>query len=405
MVAVTSAARSGGLRWTVPPPAKRVPHDALLRLLRAGVAAAPDRPELALQLAKTLVRADRMAELVELFRTIIERDDAPAELRYWLGYAAAATHDFELAVAALRPAADAGFDAAFGHLAEALGRVGRTDDALATALRGLECSPSDFRSLGMVVRLLLERGDVERLWTVCAGLRARGAWNAYVPSAMALAATTPAQDAEVAALVDSPRWFAAAQLARPDGFDDALAAELLTHASLTPLPSTKATSGTGKRIDHVQTTGGPLARDLLDRICAEVDAYVLQRRGDGAHPMIERRPACVALNAWALSVHDDGHEDWHMHPDGWISGVYYVAVPPVEADGDRHPGAIEFGPSPFGTSRNVRSWPRTFITPRAGLLLLFPSYYGHRTWPTRVADPRIVVAFDVVSAAEPAEPV
>ena len=405
MAGATSAERSGALRWTVSPPVKRVPHDAVLELLRKGVAAAPDRTDLALQLAKTLVRADRMAELVDRFRNIAARDDAPAELRYWLGFAAAATNDFELAVVALRGAADAGFDAAFGHLAEALGRIGRADDALAAALRGLERSPEDFRSLGMLVRLLLERGDVERLWAVCADLRARGAWNAYIPSAMALAATTPAQDAEVAALVDSPRWFAASQLAVPDGFNEALAAELLAHAALTPLPSTKATSGAGKRIDRLQVTGGPLARDLLDGIRAEVDAYVLRRHGDGAHPMIERRPARVALNAWALAVHDDGHEDWHMHPDGWISGVYYVAVPRADPQADRHPGAIAFGPSPFGTSRDVRSWPRALVTPRAGRLLLFPSYYGHRTWPTRGAEPRIVVAFDVVAAAATEEPV
>jgi hypothetical protein len=103
-------------------------------------------------------------------------------------------------------------------------------------------------------------------------------------------------------------------------------------------------------------------------------------------------------------VHDDGHEDWHMHPGGWISGVYYAAVPtavpPVAPhDGGAHPGAIEFGPFPFGGERDVRGWPRAHMTPRPSLLLLFPSYYGHRTYATRVGDPRIVVAFDVVPAA------
>jgi hypothetical protein len=84
--------------------------------------------------------------------------------------------------------------------------------------------------------------------------------------------------------------------------------------------------------------------------------------------------------------------------------VYYVAVPHVEPLDDGHPGAIEFGPFPFGAERDVRSWPRDYVTPRAGMLLLFPSYYGHRTWPTRVGDPRIVVAFDVVSASSQAQP-
>ena len=294
MANATAHAGPAVLSWTVPPPITSVPNDALLRLLRAGVAAAPDRPELALQLAKTLARADRMPELIERFRSAADRDDTPPEIRYLLGYAAAATNDFALAVAALQPAADAGYDAAFGLLAEALERVGRADDALAIALRGVQRSPSDFRSFGIVVRLLLERGEAERLWRTCAELRARGTWNAYVPSAMALSATTAAQVDEVAALIDAPRWLSETHVAVPDGFNDALAAELLAHPSLAPLPSTKATSGTGSRIDRLQAGGGPHARNLLERIRAEVDAYVLQRhaRGrasDGCAPSRARR--------------------------------------------------------------------------------------------------------------------
>ena len=385
------------LDWVFPAPVKRVPFDKMLPLIRAGVDAAPDRADLALQLAKTLFRADRMAELVERFRGSAARADAGAELLYWLGRAAAATGDHALAADALRAAADEGFDAALGALAEALRRIDRPDDALAAAQRGLERSPSDFKSMEMFVRLLLERGERARLWQACAELRAAGVWNAYIPSAMALAAT-PAQDASVTALVDSPRWFAAAPLGEPHDFNDALARELLEHASLAPLPSTKATSGAGKRVDRLQHVGGPLARDLLDRIRGAVDAYASRRQHDAAHPMIAHRPASVTLDAWALAVRHDGHENWHMHPGGWISGVYYVSVPRVDAHAGGHPGAIEFGPSPFGGERDVRSWPREFVTPHAGLLLLFPSYYGHRTWPTRVDDPRIVVAFDVVPA-------
>jgi uncharacterized protein (TIGR02466 family) len=400
---MTPGAATTALQWRLPAPVKRVPVDVLLPLIRAGVAAAPERAELAVQLAKTLFQADRMTEIVERFRTIVTRADADAELLCWLGRAAAATGDGELALDALRASAGKGFDAAFGPLAEALRRDGRADEALAAALRGLERSPAGFRPMELAVRLLLERGERKRLWTLCADLRAAGAWNAFIPSAMALAASTPADDAEVAALVDSPRWFAAAQLGVTDDFNHALAAELLGQATLAPLPSTKATSGTGKRIDRLQHSGGPLVHELLDRIRAAVDDYVLDRQGEAAHPMIAQRPAHVALDAWALAVQHDGHESWHMHPGGWISGVYYVAVPHVDARADAHPGTIEFGPSPFGGERDVRSWPRAFVTPRAGLLLLFPSYYGHRTWPTRVDDPRIVVAFDVVSAAAPAE--
>jgi uncharacterized protein (TIGR02466 family) len=90
-----------------------------------------------------------------------------------------------------------------------------------------------------------------------------------------------------------------------------------------------------------------------------------------------------------------GHESWHIHPDGWISGVYYVAVP-EGSPGDDRAGAIELGPMPFGTDARLSAWPRSRVAPLPGQLLMFPSYYGHRTWPTGRDEPRVCVAFDVV---------
>jgi hypothetical protein len=43
-------------------------------------------------------------------------------------------------------------------------------------------------------------------------------------------------------------------------------------------------------------------------------------------------------------------------------------------------------------------FPSWTVAPRSGDLLLFPSYFAHRTWPTGVATPRISVAFDVMPA-------
>lgn len=380
-------------------PTTSVAAAKLLPLIRAGVAAAPGRPDLQLQLAKALFQTDALAELIERFAPGITATDADPELLYHLGLAAAASGDHRLAHDALRAAAKGGYAPAFGYLAEALRRLGRDDEALDAGLRGLHHLPSDFKALGIVVRTLLERGERERVRALCAGLLERGAWNAYVPSALALAADTPDRDADVAALIDAPRRLAAAHLGVADDFNAGLAAELLAHPALAPLPSTKATSGAGRRIDRLQDAAGPLARELLARIAAAVEEYAVRRDAGADHPLRERRPAATVLNAWAIAVHDDGHEEWHMHPGGWISGVYYVAVPPAATPADDRPGAIEFGPFPLGGDGASRGWPRRRVTPRAGMLLLFPSYFAHRTWPTGVAEPRICVAFDVVAAA------
>lgn len=386
------------LRWIARESGNRLPLTKFLPLLRAGVSAAPDRTDLKLQLAKTLFHTDNMAELVEWLRPIIANDQDP-ELLYYLGCGALVLRDYQLAFDALQLAAAKGVGRAFGPLAEVIGRLGRSDESLEVALQGLEHSASDFKALGIVVRRLLDRGETQRLWSLCLDLRTRGAYGGYLPSAMAAAAATPEQESEVAAFVDPQRWFFATQLRVPDNLNQRIADELLADRALSALPSTRSTTGAGSRIDQLHLAGGPFVQDLLDRIRAVVDTYVVERQAITDHPLMARRPASVALNSWALAVQRDGHEEWHIHPSGWISGVYYARVPRVKPDPQTKYGALEFGPFPFGVERETRAWPCWHEMPKVGVLLLFPSYYAHRTWPTGVSDPRVCVAFDIVSAS------
>ncbi len=387
------------LRWSAPATGKQLPFATFLPLLQQAVATAPERVDLQLQLARTLLHTERMTELVERFRPLAARAGADPELLFHLGRGASSLGEDALALTALRASAAGGFEPAFGYLAEALHRAARPDDALAAALRGLERAPSDFMALRIAALVLRDRGENDRLWDVCTELRARGAWGAYLPSVMALAATTPEQQRELAALIDPAGWFSAAQLDVPADFNRLLAAELLAHDALGALPAAKATRGSGGRIDQLHLAGGPLAQELLARVRTAAAAYAAQRQALAPHPMVAHRPAAAGLNSWAVAVHDDGHESWHLHPDGWLSGVYYVAVPPAEPRAGERPGAIEFGPHPFGGYREDSAWRRWHVVPRAGLLLLFPSYYAHRTWPTGSAEPRVCIAFDVIPGA------
>jgi Putative 2OG-Fe(II) oxygenase/Coenzyme PQQ synthesis protein D (PqqD) len=113
-------------------------------------------------------------------------------------------------------------------------------------------------------------------------------------------------------------------------------------------------------------------------------------------PMAAMRPENPTLTSWTVAVNMDGHEEWHIHPDGWLSGVFYVDVPDLSATDAPHAGQIEFGPYPFGAAVDNAVWPRRALQPRTGDLLLFPSYFAHRTWPTYVARDRICIAFDVL---------
>jgi uncharacterized protein (TIGR02466 family) len=400
MMSTIAAKTTLSVYWRAPEPGRRLPSGKLLPLLRAAVAAAPDRADFKLQLAKALFHSDRMAEIVDWLSPNFGHDDAHPELLYYLGRSALAISSTQLAFDALRSAAMRGFVPAFGFLADALVCLGRPDEALEAGFEGLERSPADFKAFVTVARALLGRRQAQTLWELCACLRARNGWGAYMPSAMVFAAATCEHERECMALIDPPAWFSATRFAVRDDYNQGLAEELLSHKSLSPIlsPSNNATTGTGRRINHLEFCAGPLTQDLLSKVRDAVDAYVASRQASPDHPMIAHRPESVALNSWALTLHQDGHETWHVHPHGWISGVYYVKVPRVAPSPGRHPGAIEFGPYPLGRERDNLPWPRWHVMPQAGLLLLFPSYYAHRTWPTSVDDTRICVAFDVVSS-------
>lgn len=369
-----------------------------LQLLKAAVAVAGDRADLKLQLARTLFRTDQMAEIVDWLRPIVDQNDSDPELLYHLGRAALATGDWQTALDALSLAAKSGFRGARGWTAPALARLQRADEAIEVAVQALEDPTPDFRPLVLLARLLPSRGDTERLWRLCAELRARGFWGGYLPAVSVFAAAAMQYNEEVAALLNPARWFSATRLGLRNNFNENLSAELFANRNLSSVHSLKATRGDGAWVEDLHIFGGPLAKELLAECRRSVTDYVARRELFAEDAIMMHRPGRVKLNSWAALVHGDGHQRWHIHPEGWISGVYYVDLPKLECADRGKEGDIEFGVFPFNDEIPNLEGHCWRIRPEAGTLLLFPSYYAHRTWPTNVSDWRLSIAFDVVPA-------
>ena len=290
------------LQWTAPEVLKPLPFAKLIPLMQAAVNAAPRRTDLQLKLAKAYFHTDRMADLIDLLAPALHLESTDAEALFYLGRAYLSIQNDQLAIEALSRAASQGIIHAFGFLAEAFERLGRHDGALKASLDGLFLSPTDYKAFGMATRALLMRREKSRLWDLCTDLNNRGAWAAYVPSAMALVANTLAAEDQVMRLIDPPAWFSARRLDVTKDFNQALAAELLAQMPPSPLPSTQATVGTGRRIDQLQVVAGPLATQLLSNIKDAVEDYFAERSTLTHHPMIAQRPHSITLHPWALAV-------------------------------------------------------------------------------------------------------
>lgn len=77
--------------------------------------------------------------------------------------------------------------------------------------------------------------------------------------------------------------------------------------------------------------------------------------------------------AWSIRMTNGGHHVDHNHPDGKLSGVYYLRT---------------------GKGGNLKLGDR-LIVPEPGMLVLFPSWMIHGTTTYEGDEPRLTVAFDI----------
>lgn len=184
-----------------------------------------------------------------------------------------------------------------------------------------------------------------------------------------------------------------------DGFNRALAAAIRRHPNRRDDwdPTRRAIRG-GALVTDVLKHDDPAIRGFAASLALVLDRYVKDlppRHGDPAHPHLRAVPAGYALDAWANILGDGGHQSGHIHNLGWLSGVYYVELPPAVQDDDpQRSGWIEFNRPGYGIPDTGRAGVRA-LRPQAGMLALFPSYVWHRTVPFTGGGERISVAFDL----------
>jgi len=142
----------------------------------------------------------------------------------------------------------------------------------------------------------------------------------------------------------------------------------------------------------------PIIKVFLRSIESPIAAYRSALGVDSGHPLLKRNIGPSRLSScWSVRLSRGGHHVNHVHPTGWISSVYYVSVPPeVSIPGGRN-GWIKFGESPHNVPNAGAGH---FIEPKAGRLILFPSYMWHGTVPISGDDSRLTIAFDVVPNAD-----
>lgn len=132
-------------------------------------------------------------------------------------------------------------------------------------------------------------------------------------------------------------------------------------------------------------------QNLEQHIRRQIVAYRAERK-DSDDIFVNNFPEKFGLFGWRVKLMRSGHQIAHIHPDGWMSGVFYLKIPDEIKD---HEGSIVFSLHGFDYPIRNADVPEIKHRPRPGDLVLFPSSLFHRTVAFASDEQRQCIAFDV----------
>jgi len=246
----------------------------------------------------------------------------------------------------------------------------------------------------------MDMGDMAGALAACGDCLALepGHTDALAIKAIALGETGDDEGRDT--LLDLDTLLHAVMLDPPAGFDTiadfnaALVRDIHADPTLRLDPNHRSCHFSEQTGDLMQRPSRAFAA-FADAIQASVREYCRKLAAGSRHPFLANPMPPTDLVVWATVMTAQGHQSAHIHPSGWLSGVYYPALPDlVRAGDDDHLGWIEFGRPP--SRLPIKAEPRLrLIEPMEGMLVLFPSYIYHRTVPYDAAATRISIAFDL----------
>jgi len=375
-------------------------YDTCIAYYRDCMTRFPDEIGFHEGLAEAFMRkGDRDAAETE-FRALIKRDKSNAEA--WTGLITAVIQDerYDEAARMIAEARNAeGGSPALNELDASLKQeTGEYEASIRLYETALQSDPNNRRASVNLIEALLAAGRAEQALAVCDNRLAEVPGDADMLAYKGLVLIDMGRIDDSTALLP-PDLIMGYRPICPEGFasmaefNKAMVDHILSHPSLEPSPPNHATVSGRHTGSLVCEPWGPI-RHFTEMIKQGARSY-RKRNASSNHPFFARWSEEFSLTVWAVEMNAGGHQMPHIHPSGFLSGVYYPQLPDQVQDNASTEGFIEFFSAPDQFNLRHKE-PIELFPPQEGVMYLFPSAYFHRTIPFTGDGTRISVAFDLV---------
>ncbi|NND58907.1 MAG: tetratricopeptide repeat protein, partial [Gammaproteobacteria bacterium] len=290
---------------------------------------APNHQQARYRLALVLHRIGDHDEALELYQALLaEHPDDPAllvnmgALLNLVGRSVDAVPLYERAIA-LQP----DMAAAHGNLGNALAELRRYDEAIPAFARSLELQPGQPKIHANLGSCELVRGNLD---AAVAGFETclQGASGDITALAM-LAAVHNEQGRRdsAAALLDYENLLWSVDVPNADALLPQLREHVLSHPSLQSDPNSHTTK-LGQQTGSLWPSDDADVQAFVKFVEGQVTRYAESR--PAAWKPIDHLPSLWPapdewrIDMWATVLTEGGHQTPHIHPSGWLSGVFYV---------------------------------------------------------------------------------
>ena len=135
----------------------------------------------------------------------------------------------------------------------------------------------------------------------------------------------------------------------------------------------------------------PTFNRLQKLIFKELDTYY-EFYSDKKDNIIKNKPKEYKFISWSNRLKKEGFNLPHIHPSGWISGVFYLKIPSKIKNDE---AGIQFHLNGDDFIIKDKNLPVKTIKPEVGDIVLFPSSLFHSTVPFTSSEERVCIAFDL----------